>query len=205
MSRRRKWQPPHPDVEQARNPGRRSTVPSIDRCQWQGCPFPKTELRASRIPGAPSRRFGLCDLHLSEAVACFEQNESRINRSIDKGEGVDRPDLSEGTIYYALIDNTVKIGYTTDLHRRMRQYPPTSRLLAVEPGTRKLETARHSLFRAHLAHGREWFTPNPELDAWIAQLVELNGPPPFEYPAFTRPGDTQPVVGGKHFTFDRAM
>lgn len=210
MSRRKRWEPPHPDPARVTTSTRKkprsvfAPIPIEERCVWAYCQFRKTELRAERVPGI-SKRFDLCDLHLAEAAACYEQNRERVNRSLDTGKETTRPDLADGTIYYARIDDTIKIGFTTDLDKRMRQYPPTSQLLATEPGTKKLEKVRHSLFAVYLAHGREWFTPNPELDAWINELVDKHGRPEFEYPAFRRPGDKKPVVGGKHFTFDRAV
>lgn len=60
----------------------------------------------------------------------------------------------------------VKIGYTGDelgayLHRLQRMYDP--RLLASKPGSESDERAEKARWHRHLAEGREWFWPVPEL------------------------------------------
>jgi hypothetical protein len=77
-----------------------------------------------------------------------------------------------GSIYYLLVGGLVKIGFTTDVYRRMMQYPPNSELLALHPGTPALEKEMHQDFSRHLAEGREWFHPNAELDAHIQRVRE---------------------------------
>ena len=68
-----------------------------------------------------------------------------------------------GWIYYLLVGDLVKIGYTVDPSQRMKQYPPNSSLLATHPGTLKTERQMHSKFWNSLAKGREWFTPTSDL------------------------------------------
>jgi hypothetical protein len=83
--------------------------------------------------------------------------------------------LIPGWVYYIQIDGLIKIGYAADVAKRMRSYPPTAQLLAVEPGTLKVEKARHQHFGKHLAKGREWFSDVPELREWIDTLVTQYG------------------------------
>lgn len=75
-----------------------------------------------------------------------------------------------GHVYYLLIGDLVKIGYTVDMDQRMKQYPPNSRLLAAHPGTMKTERQMHSKFFNHLAKGREWFAIHDELMAHIEDV-----------------------------------
>lgn len=75
-------------------------------------------------------------------------------------------------VYYARIGGHIKIGWTGRLLDRMRWYPPCARLLAIEPGDRSTEKARHHQF-AHLRVARyEWFSPGPELLAHVSELSE---------------------------------
>lgn len=76
----------------------------------------------------------------------------------------------EPVVYYILVDGLVKIGQTKDIGQRLRAYPPSSHLLATEPGDITLERLRHEQFAEHLKHGREWFTPGPSLRAHVESL-----------------------------------
>ena len=68
-----------------------------------------------------------------------------------------------GYIYYLLIGELVKIGYSSNLEQRMRQYPPHSKLLAVHPGTMRTERQMHSMFFNSIVKGKEWFAITPAL------------------------------------------
>lgn len=83
-----------------------------------------------------------------------------------------------GVVYYLRVGGYIKIGWTSDLERRMRGYSPDSTLLAVHPGTRKDERAVHRKF-AHLkTHGREWFPLAPQITEHIDSVVAEHGAPP---------------------------
>ena len=71
--------------------------------------------------------------------------------------------IEAGWVYYLQVGRLVKIGYTRDIEQRMRQYPPNSSLLAVHPGTPKVEREMHHKFLHLLNKGREWFTIAPDL------------------------------------------
>lgn len=75
-------------------------------------------------------------------------------------------------VYYLELAGLVKIGYTADLKRRIAQYPPMSRLLAVEHGGLETEGQRHRQF-AHLrqyGQSSEWFAYGDDLRAHIESL-----------------------------------
>ena len=74
---------------------------------------------------------------------------------------------SPGHVYYLRVGDLIKIGFTTDITRRMNEYPPNAAVLAAHPGTQRTERDMHRKFSAHLARGREWFTPHAELDEHI--------------------------------------
>ena len=198
-----RWQPPYPDPHKGR-PKRqpwkynsishlRSQILEELRCVFPTCLELRTEIEINRH--GRTERYEMCDNHIEEAARVFRAQQ-RIIDAHTKTPAPKGP--AEGQIYYAQVGDVIKIGYTTNLLQRMGSYPPGSRLLAVEPGTRKLERARHSLFTVHLSHGREWFNPNEELDAWIEQVIDKHGPPPFEHYPFTTPEDKDtPIVGTK--------
>lgn len=88
------------------------------------------------------------------------------------------PDESlTGVVYYLRINGMVKIGYTKNLARRSRAYPPGTELLAIEPGTQYTERERHQDFSRWRAKGREWFTESEQLRNHIDSLVAEYGLP----------------------------
>lgn len=129
----------------------------------------------------------ICREHAAQAWKAFEDIEPESYKRLVRGEtreiasearalkakvdetkrlAVHRP----GTIYFVRIGDRIKIGFTTDLYRRMCQYPPNSELLAIHPGTPGLERQTHKQFAHHLADGREWFRPNRELADHIEKV-----------------------------------
>lgn len=85
---------------------------------------------------------------------------------------------TDGTIYFARSGGYVKIGWTSDLGKRMKAYPPDTTLLATMPGTRKDERALHRKFAHLLTHGREWFPLAPQITEHIDKVVREHGEPP---------------------------
>lgn len=194
-----RWQPPHPDPLKRIEPTPYSRRTADERrkrehqgeqgwgarCIWNGC----TEYADYHL------RVCLCLRHalhvtskVTEHLDATQSEDDRREREhrearamsaakLDAGRDLEPGDPAPGWIYYIRIDDTIKIGYTSDLEQRIRQYPPNATLLALEPGTPKIERARHSLFHAHLAYGREWFKINTELDTWIQQLNVKHGDP----------------------------
>jgi len=72
----------------------------------------------------------------------------------------------------------IKIGWTSDLNRRMREYAPDTTILGVKPGTRKDENKLHKKF-AHLrTHGREWYPLAPQILEEARYMVAKHGEPP---------------------------
>lgn len=85
---------------------------------------------------------------------------------------------SAGWVYYVRIDQLIKIGFASDVKRRMKAYPPHSELLAVHPGTPAFEREMHALLSGHLERGREWFRPDAPVMKHIAEVVDQFGSPP---------------------------
>lgn len=116
------------------------------------------------LPGAP---FPICRGHASDLYAFVRD---LVAGGVDITHHKIVVETSLPVVYYFQVDGRIKIGHAMDLRRRLRAYPPSGRLLAVEPGTQRLERARHRKFRDLLAEGREWFYPGPELLEHIRAL-----------------------------------
>lgn len=86
---------------------------------------------------------------------------------------VDKP----GIVYFLQVGGHIKIGWTSDLTKRMRQYPPNAQLLATHPGLRKDELRLHKMFAAHRSHGREWYPLAPVILDHIKRVIAEHGQP----------------------------
>ncbi|TYP82060.1 GIY-YIG nuclease family protein [Blastococcus xanthinilyticus] len=177
-------------------------TPNVTECAWPGChddlkPF------VHRATGAVFRiRIGpLCLSHadaVADAVledrlleADFRHHElnhpaldaaqrereqrSRVasRHAADERFRGDQP----GFVYFIEVGERVKIGYSVDVRRRLRSYPPGSVLLAVEPGSPELERQRHQQFAGSLLDGREWFRPDRVILEQAAAIRERRGDP----------------------------
>ncbi|ATW60866.1 hypothetical protein SEA_BENTHERDUNTHAT_96 [Gordonia phage BENtherdunthat] len=95
-------------------------------------------------------------LRIGDPIPVMKDATNRIQRGKINRRNTQRGD-KPGWVYYARIGDHIKIGYAADVKKRMADYPPETMVLAVEPGDKKLERARHKEFAHSLLHGREWF------------------------------------------------
>lgn len=87
-----------------------------------------------------------------------------------------------GWVYYLHVGERLKIGYTSSPEKRLKSYPPGSRLIAIHPGTKATETDMHQRFRHALVDGREWFNPDDlAIREHITEVLKQFGPPPEQY------------------------
>lgn len=138
---------------------------------------------------------------------------ARLRRELDKAMNTEsqdkkRRDQEEGHIYFLRVGGYYKIGWTTDLERRMRSYHPDTQLLATHPGTRKDERRLHKKF-AHLrTHGREWYPLAPQITEHVQAVIHEHGQPdqvhfsarPVEIP---RPHADKPMITPRRWTGKR--
>ena len=106
--------------------------------------------------------------------------DARMDRMLEESDAE-----ADGWVYYMRINGRIKIGYTTNLRQRSRNYPPGTELLAVEPGTKAMEKRRHDQFSRSLAQGREWFAESEALTEHIAALAERYATPTSAMHAYT--------------------
>lgn len=143
----------------------------------------------------------MCWKHSRIAAEDFIRAAELNAAAVEKVETGARERMQDraGDVYYLRVDGLIKIGHSKNVWTRMRSYPPTSELLAVEVGTRAIERQRHEKFRADLAHGREWFRESEELAAWIASVREAHGDPGGRAYRFTTPDDRKEVMRLRHW------
>jgi hypothetical protein len=81
------------------------------------------------------------------------------------------PAVHEPVVYFLHHGSRVKIGWTTNLKRRVRSLAlPMSAVAATMPGTRGDEIDLHYRFQAARLPGSEWFEATPELMRLIGSL-----------------------------------
>lgn len=86
--------------------------------------------------------------------------------------------VAQSQVYYVRIGDHIKIGYTVNLRTRCSQLRvDVSRVMATEPGGRKLEQERHQQFAAERVGRREDFNPSPRLLEHIERVTHNHGPP----------------------------
>lgn len=133
------------------------------------------------LPGAP---FPICSTHASE-LYLFVQRPMRWQErlAVEDPSVVSIPADGASTVYYVAMLGFVKIGWTSNLRKRLSNYPASYHLLATESGDLGLERRRQMQF-AHLhAHRREYFAPAPDLIEHINALRATDGSQPISGPA----------------------
>lgn len=161
------------------------TYPSNRPAQLPRCCWPKCENRVgSRMPPP------LCDKHVYEVydivvnsryymAAINASKAAQVEYATETTPQEDKPKPpTKGTIYFLRSGPHIKIGWTSNLNKRMRAHAPDSVLLATCPGTRKDENRLHRRFAVHRTHGREWYALVPPLLEHIKGVVRDHGEPP---------------------------
>ena len=89
-----------------------------------------------------------------------------------------------GSVLYAAAigDDVIKIGYTTDVVRRLDHLRSETReecrLLAIRFGSMDDERELHRSLKDHRSHGREYYHPHPEVLALVDQWRQAMGQAP---------------------------
>lgn len=175
-------------------------TPGVERCAWPSCRQP-LRYKFPTNPEVTEDRYGvLCRIHAVDVAIAVTQSEIDANifkqfferqstekairlarwRAEDERYEAEKAALRQdraGFVYYLRVGERIKVGYSVDVKRRMRAYPPGCELLAVEPGDRDLETQRHQQFAGSLTDGREWFRPTPDLLELVTEIVKTYGEP----------------------------
>lgn len=141
-------------------------------------------------PGAEDMPFPICTRHALELYR-------RVREMIEGATATDGRALAAGNrmvagmvaerrareavaadhdvVYYVKVGDLIKIGYTSDLRSRIRNYPPGRRLLATEQGSKPLEQQRLREFASLRVHGNEWHRIDAPLMVHINKLRRADG------------------------------
>lgn len=106
------------------------------------------------------------------------QRQLAYKRLIKKEDRDATPrDERPGHVYFVKVGGQIKIGWASDVFRRLKSYPPTSTLLAYEPGTMRDEQGLHNRFAHYRIGGREWYEAGEDLTKYIAGVRRNRGIP----------------------------
>lgn len=175
-------------------------TPEVTRCAWPRCRQPIEYKFPGQTQSTRDRYGVLCSVHATDVAIAVIQDQVDANRmheffakqtteravrlakwkAEDERYEAEKAALRQdrdGFVYYLQVGERLKIGYSVDVKRRMRAYPPGSQLLAVEPGDRDLETQRHRQFAGSLLDGREWFRPTPDVLELVSEIIKTYGEP----------------------------
>lgn len=146
--------------------------PRVSRCALPGCTTPLTTYAALH----------LCDTHVQDVWAAADPALAKtrpqpVEPTPTKRRTAKAPDDAPGVVYYVQVGAHIKIGWTSNLDKRMRTYPPNSVLLAAHAGTRADEHKLHQRFAVHRSHGREWYPLVPVILDHIGRVVAEHGQP----------------------------
>lgn len=129
---------------------------------------------------------------LSAEIADLKQEIRELHSMSPRERRKRKAAATEGTVYFLLSDNLVKIGWTSDLDRRMKEYSPGARILAVMPGKRSDETRLHRKFADLRGNRNEWFTYHPRIMEEVERVIAAHGEPPRD---LNEPMVTKRIVG----------
>lgn len=75
-------------------------------------------------------------------------------------------------VYYIEVDGLIKIGFSSDFARRLRQYPPSAKVLAVEDGGKDRERQMLTRFAYLRVARQEWHRKDSALMDHIKQIAD---------------------------------
>lgn len=124
---------------------------------------------------------GCAEPLLADCIVC-ESHALQIAARIGKKRRAAIPaHLDHGWIYYLILDEKLKIGWTTNLEQRIKAYPPHAVVAIEHPGTRADERDLHRSLKPSLVAGREWYTKTPEVEAALRRAQEMQYERSMEY------------------------
>lgn len=87
------------------------------------------------------------------------------------------PPPESGHIYFVKIGDLVKVGWSSRLIERLKQYGASAEVLVHYPATRSDEALLHQQLEPSRAKGAEWYRDDPILRAFLNRALEEHGPP----------------------------
>lgn len=134
------------------------------------------ELVHKQVEADRCRRANAASARSAEATM---RMQTKVDAAIAAGEMRPvPPKVPREFVYYVQVGGHIKIGWTSQLDKRMHSYPPNSTLLAVHPGSRADERQLHKRFAVHRSHGQEWYPLVPVILDHIKRVIADHGEPP---------------------------
>ena len=125
--------------------------------------------------GAPAEGLGfpLCPNHCRTVYLQVKDmlDNASLSLTIRSAYNYGKPKRTSktlGKIYFARIENLIKIGYSTNVRQRMKAL--NGQVLATIPGTTSTEKAMHARFGSLWVRG-EYFRPEQELMDYIDSIA----------------------------------
>lgn len=84
---------------------------------------------------------------------------------------------TEGQMYFVRLNGLVKVGWSSKLRTRLKQYGADVEILCHFPATREDETLLHRQLRPYLAKGREWYQDCQLIHDVVDGYIEQYGRP----------------------------
>ncbi len=163
-------------------------MPSQSRCPIPGCIFPQVE---DVVP--------VCRMHAVEIWQQVQltlppsetslQREARLLKEEARRAGVRQ---ERGWIYFLELDEKIKVGWTSNLEKRLKNYPPHARIVIEYPATRADERDLHRTLKTERVAGRAEY--RRRADEHAAE-VAARPPNPMPQPIPARPRKPRPLRG----------
>lgn len=143
----------------------------FDLTSHEGCTIRMApdKLCGDKISGWP---FSLCAYHRSSLGAALTRDKAKAMKEAARQDAIQATHdrihrlsmRAQSVVYYIEFPDYIKIGTTTCLERRVREFRLTpDKVLATEPGNYGMETARHKQFKDLRMGKLENFRPDPRL------------------------------------------
>jgi len=146
------------------------------RCPIPGCIFPIAEDALVCWQHSLQIWERVQTKHLESAGSAIttESVAARTARQADERKRRTQGSLEPGWIYFLTLDDKIKVGWTANLEKRLRSYPPHARMVVTYPASRADERDLHRTLRQSLVAGREWYARTPQVLEYMrdVQLTE---------------------------------
>lgn len=112
----------------------------------------------------------LCERHIEKAWAAYQVLIGANVPDIKPDPKRDTKSLdARGTVYVIRVNDMIKIGWTSNPERRMRDLQADA-ILHYQAGTRRDEYKLQGRCMDHLVKGREWFDTSPAMIQFVKDL-----------------------------------
>lgn len=150
-----------------------------------GIEFPICSIHAAAVWENVERQLNSRNAEMFEALGALQARREAIRSEERKADAIEREERAakvrkpdaQGWIYYVRANGLIKVGWTSDLERRLRAYGANAEILAHYEARRSEEAALHRQLAPSRAKGREWYHDDPIVQAFIYRATREHGQP----------------------------